>query len=607
MSSYAAPRPLARPLLAVLVLLLLFATLIAAPPARAAEALEVEPNGSTATAQPLALGTGVAAVFGPSGDCDNNFYDCDVYRIAAPSAGRLVLDLRFSDSLGTASSFELVVQDARGDYIYTETISSADYDGSRLRGLGMYVDSGTSYVQLKTRVAGFSSGYIWSGQAYSLSASLTPGVVETEKNGTTATADVITLGQTIEGSIFDGGCNSSDCDYFRLQLPSPARLSIDFRFACDLGTGKVYSVSSYDNAGNRLTTADLQGSDCEGETLRAMTVAAPAGNVYFLVSARTGGVTAGLPYRLTVTRTDTPAPDVDVTRLAGSDRQGTAVEISKATFAPGVPVTYVATGGKFPDALAAAPAAATQGGPLLLVDRDTMSQSVRDELSRLRPAKIVVVGSALSVGDGLLNELRGYAGSGGIQRIGGVDRYDTADRIVRYAFPSGASRAWIATGEKFPDALGASAAAGSVDAPVLLVNGGQASAAPATRQLLTDLGTSSLTIAGSSLSVSEGIRSSLGVPSTRIGGTDRYDTSEQLNRAAFTAAETVYFATGENFPDALAGATAAGYTSSPLFAVRPDCVPRKVLDDITALGADRVILLGGPGTLSDDVARLKAC
>jgi len=605
MSSHAAPRPLVRPLLALLVLLLLLATLLAAPPARAAEVLEVEPNGSTASAQTLTPGTSVAAVFGPSGDCDNTFYDCDFYRIAAPNAGRLVLDLRFSDSLGTASSFELTIQDARGAYIYTETISSADYDGSRLRGLGMYVDAGTSYIRLKTRVAGFSSGYIWSGQAYSLSASLTPGVVETEKNGATATADVITLGRTIEGSIFDGDCNSSDCDYFRLQLPSSAQLSIDFRFACDLGTGRLYSVSSYDNAGNRLTTADLQGSDCGGETLRDATVAAPAGNVYFLVSARTRGVTAGVPYKLTVNRTDIPTPDVDVKRLSGSDRQGTAVEISKATFAPGVPVTYIATGAKFPDALAAAPAAATQGGPLLLVDRDSMSPSVKQELARLQPQRIVVVGSALSVGDALYAELARYAGS--IERIGGVDRYDTAEKIVRSAFPSGASKAWIATGEKFPDALGASAAAGAVDAPVLLVNGGATSADPRTKGLLTDLGAGSVTIAGSALSVGTGIESSLPVPATRIGGSDRYDTSEQLNRAAFPSASTVYFATGENFPDALAGATAAGFTSSPLFAVRPDCVPPKVLQDVTALGADTVILLGSTGTLSDRVARLVSC
>lgn len=94
---------------------------------------------------------------------------------------------------------------------------------------------------------------------------------------------------------------------------------------------------------------------------------------------------------------------------------------------------------------------------------------------------------------------------------------------------------------------------------------------------------------------------------TRIGGTDRYDTSEKLNKAAFTSAKTVYLATGEKFPDALAGATAAGYTGSPLFAVQPTCVPRAVLADISASRATQVILLGSTDTLSEAVERLTPC
>ncbi|QHC65820.1 peptidoglycan DD-metalloendopeptidase family protein [Rathayibacter sp. VKM Ac-2759] len=332
-----------------------------------------------------------------------------------------------------------------------------------------------------------------------------------------------------------------------------------------------------------------------GATLHAVVSAKRAG--YADASARTSATDP-------VVSTGT---SLSVTRIAGVDRQDTAARISRATFPTNVPVVYIATGGNFPDALSAAPAAAKQDGPLLLVDRDSMSRAVKDELTRLKPGKIVVVGSGLSVSDTLLSELRDYAGSGGIERIGGVDRYDTADKIVTYAFSSGSSRAWVATGEKFPDALSASAAAGSVDAPVLLVNGGLSAVTTQTRQLVTELGVTSLTIAGSALSISEGIKESLPAASTRIGGTDRYDTSEKLNKAAFTAADTVYFATGENFPDALAGATAAGYTGSPLFAVHPDCVPQEVLDDITDLGASEVILLGGSGTLSDNVARLVAC
>src|SRR4051812_49076443 len=53
-------------------------------------------------------------------------------------------------------------------------------------------------------------------------------------------------------------------------------------------------------------------------------------------------------------------------RVAGSDRYGTAAAISKSSFAAGVPVAFVVTGGAFPDALAAGPSAAHLKGPVLL-------------------------------------------------------------------------------------------------------------------------------------------------------------------------------------------------------------------------------------------------
>ncbi|MHC2184947.1 putative cell wall-binding protein [Rathayibacter agropyri] len=346
----------------------------------------------------------------------------------------------------------------------------------------------------------------------------------------------------------------------------------------------------------------------------------PAGatvNVDASVRVTSAGPTAPPPSSTpTPTPTATPtapptAPPVTspaVSRIAGTDRQGTAVAVSQRTFPANVPVVYIATGQNFPDALSAGPAAAKQGGPLLLVDRDSMSQAVRDELTRLKPAKIVVVGSDLSVGSQVYSDLAGYAKNRDIRRLGGVDRYDTSKLIMQYAFSGGSSKAWLATGEKFPDALSASAAAGTVDAPVVLVNGTSDSADIVTRGIISGLGVTSLTIAGSELSVSAGIERSLRGPViTRIGGIDRYDTSEKLNKAAFTSAKTVYLATGENFPDALAGATAAGYTGSPLFAVQPTCVPKAVLADISAVGAREVVLLGSTNTLSDSVARLTPC
>jgi len=82
-----------------------------------------------------------------------------------------------------------------------------------------------------------------------------------------------------------------------------------------------------------------------------------------------------------------------VSRLAGADRYATAAAVSAATYGPGVPVVYLATGANFPDALAGAAAAGHTGGPLLLVAKDSLPAATKAELARLKPARIVVLGS----------------------------------------------------------------------------------------------------------------------------------------------------------------------------------------------------------------------
>jgi putative cell wall-binding protein len=74
-----------------------------------------------------------------------------------------------------------------------------------------------------------------------------------------------------------------------------------------------------------------------------------------------------------------------------------------------VAVAYVATGTNFPDALAGAAVAGNLGGPLLLVTRDTIPAATAAELSRLKPARIVVLGAAGVVSDAVQNALSAAA------------------------------------------------------------------------------------------------------------------------------------------------------------------------------------------------------
>ena len=98
-----------------------------------------------------------------------------------------------------------------------------------------------------------------------------------------------------------------------------------------------------------------------------------------------------------------PIPD-GITRLSGASRYETAVAVAQRHL-PGVPVAFVASGADFPDALAAASAAALAGGPLLLTSPSSVPGVVLDELQRLRPARIALIGGAGAVTPGVQQTL----------------------------------------------------------------------------------------------------------------------------------------------------------------------------------------------------------
>ncbi len=292
-------------------------------------------------------------------------------------------------------------------------------------------------------------------------------------------------------------------------------------------------------------------------------------------------------------------------RLAGADRYETAAKISLDTHpTPGVPVAYVASGADFADALAAAPAAALLGGPMLLVARDAIPGVTLTELKRLAPQRILIAGGEGVVGASVMEMLQQIAPT---ERVGGADRYETSRTIVAKEF--GATKvAYLATGRDFPDGLSAGAVAGGIGAPVVLVDGQAGSVDAETIALLTSKGVTEVRIAGGIGAVSSGIQSSLAAFTvTRYAGADRYETSVAINAAAFTTSTNAFVATGLDFPDALTGSVAAGAAHDPLYLGRPTCVPGVVRSAALGQGVTSVTLLGGDSVLEDAVGRLQPC
>ena len=88
----------------------------------------------------------------------------------------------------------------------------------------------------------------------------------------------------------------------------------------------------------------------------------------------------------------------------------------------------------------------------------------------------------------------------------------------------------------------------------------------------------------------------------RWAGANRYATSATIATRAYPqGASTVMLASGQDFPDALAGAPVAGARSMPVLLTAPAALPSQTRGALTTLGAQRVIILGGEAAVSSAV------
>lgn len=89
---------------------------------------------------------------------------------------------------------------------------------------------------------------------------------------------------------------------------------------------------------------------------------------------------------------------------------------------------------------------------------------------------------------------------------------------------------------------------------------------------------------------------------SRIAGSDRYATAAAVSASEFDPGVPVaYVATGSNFPDALAGGAAAAHAGGPMLLVARDSIPAATKIELNRLQPKQIVVLGGPGTVSDVV------
>jgi hypothetical protein len=103
---------------------------------------------------------------------------------------------------------------------------------------------------------------------------------------------------------------------------------------------------------------------------------------------------------------------------------------------PTTEVVYIATGENFPDALAASATASLGLGPVLLVRINAVPQPTLDELNRLQPPLIVIMGETEAVSAAVEAQLKALAFGPDVIRIGGANRYNTAADLSAAVYPT---------------------------------------------------------------------------------------------------------------------------------------------------------------------------
>jgi putative cell wall-binding protein len=191
-----------------------------------------------------------------------------------------------------------------------------------------------------------------------------------------------------------------------------------------------------------------------------------------------------------------------VTRIGGVDRYATATQLAQQRVGGSGGLVYVATGLQFADALAAGVPAGRDGVPILLVAGDVIPATTTAEIERRRASAAIVVGGEAAVAPNVVEQIRTLVAN--VERVGGADRYATAAAMARLRTGSARSVV-VATGENFPDALGAVPAAIIAGSALLLTR--QACLPSVSLSELVRLRPARVTVVGGAAAVGQAVMS----------------------------------------------------------------------------------------------------
>lgn len=263
---------------------------------------------------------------------------------------------------------------------------------------------------------------------------------------------------------------------------------------------------------------------------------------------------------------------INVDTIKGVDRYKTSAEISQQTFPNHIKTVVLASGENFADSLVAGSLANKENAPVLLTQKEKLPQVIKDEITRLKPEEVIIVGGEKSVNiKGLKN----------VKRLAGKNRFETSVEVYKHVNPNG--KVALASGLNFADALCATPLSSKENLPIILTDGHNLpKGITKDKVALIFGGEKSVNIKGL-----ENTR--------RLAGADRYETALIIAKE-FGNLEKFVLADGRNYPDALSVGPLAHKNNQPILLTDPshtEFIKQIVRDnntkEITVVGGEQSI------------------
>lgn len=273
---------------------------------------------------------------------------------------------------------------------------------------------------------------------------------------------------------------------------------------------------------------------------------------------------------------------INVDTIKGVDRYKTSAEISQQTFPNHIKTVVLASGENFADSLVAGSLANKENAPVLLTQKEKLPQVIKDEITRLKPEEVIIVGGEKSVNiKGLKN----------VKRLAGKNRFETSVEVYKHVNPNG--KVALASGLNFADALCATPLSSKENLPIILTDGHNLpKGITKDKVALIFGGEKSVNIKGL-----ENTR--------RLAGADRYETALIIAKE-FGNLEKFVLADGRNYPDALSVGPLAHKNNQPILLTNPshtEFIKQIVRDNNTK----EITVVGGEQSISKaQIERIKS-